>query len=227
MRFRKLGGLSLVFPALVARYGIAGATTLTFDDLPIPAAPGGIGSVPVPYDGLNLTCGGVSSCQVIDYVTYQSALGVPSGYQGAAQDVAIPGTNVLSTAYDAGPDSLKIAPAAGGTFDFNSAYLTAAWRDGMNISLVGYNGSTSVDTANLVLGNAGVPTYESLNWNNVTSVVITASGGSTGPYRYQTYELAVSDLTYNASPVPLPAAAWLMLSGLGGLVAVGRKRRPD
>src|SRR5690349_1616303 len=28
-----------------------------------------------------------------------------------------------------------------------------------------------------------------------------------------------------ASPVPLPAAAWLMISGLGGLAAVVRRRR--
>lgn len=32
------------------------------------------------------------------------------------------------------------------------------------------------------------------------------------------------DLTYNVSSVPLPAAAWLLLSGLAGLGAIGRRR---
>jgi hypothetical protein len=32
-------------------------------------------------------------------------------------------------------------------------------------------------------------------------------------------------LTPNASPVPLPAAAWLLISGLGGLGAFARKIR--
>jgi hypothetical protein len=31
--------------------------------------------------------------------------------------------------------------------------------------------------------------------------------------------------TLNLTPVPLPAAAWLLLSGLGGFLAVGRERR--
>jgi hypothetical protein len=38
------------------------------------------------------------------------------------------------------------------------------------------------------------------------------------------FDAATGTLTYSVSAVPLPAAAWLLLSALGGLGAVGRRR---
>jgi hypothetical protein len=59
----------------------------------------------------------------------------------------------------------------------------------------------------------------------LTSLTFTASGGSSGPYGYHGYELAVDNLTYNAAPVPLPAAAWLLLSALGRLGVLAHRTR--
>ena len=194
---------------------VANATTLTFDDLPT-SPPFGQGTVPTIYDGLNLTCEG-GPCQVVNSSTYAYN---PSGYQGAT----ISGTNVLSTASDAAPDTLTIAQAGGGTFVFNNAYLTGAWRNGLNISAVGMNGTTQIDSESFTLGNAGTPTLATFNWSGVTSVTITASGGTSGSFANQTYELAVDNLTYDAAPVPLPASVWLMVSSLGGLGVLTRRR---
>jgi hypothetical protein len=174
--------------------GLASATVLTFDDLPAVA----IGTVPVPYDGLNLSCEG-NACQTIDATLYNASYSLSgSGYTGAT----ISSPNVLSTGSNSSPNTLKITAAEGGTFVFNSAYLTGAWRNGMSVSAVGKNGSTEIYSKSFTLGNAGIPTLATLNWTGVTSVTITASGGTNGPFSsYQTYEIAVDNLTYNA-PVP-------------------------
>jgi len=188
----------------------------------------GIGTVPTPYAGLSWTCAGNPSCQVINGSTYGAN---PSGYQGAV--VSTP--NVLSTGYGGGQNAteLTIAPAAGGTFTFNSAYFTGAWLDGVTVSVAGMalvNGAkTQVDSATFVLGSAGVPTFYTFNWGNLTSVVITPSGGTHhAGYAFSLLILAIDNLTYNG-PVnttstdgPIPPWA---LGALGvGLVGIASRR---
>jgi hypothetical protein len=64
-------------------------------------------------------------------------------------------------------------------------------------------------------------TMTQANFGNVQSgtyfrdVAGTANGSSGGTYIGQ----------FNLSPVPLPAGVWLLLSGLGGIGTLVRKRR--
>ena len=208
------GRLMLTFTlisALLLGTAAVAQTTVTFDDLSTPGQDGtaGLGSIPNPYAGLNWTCLGNPTCQVVNGPTYGAN---PSGYQGAV----VSPSNVLSTGYGAGQTAsqLTIAPAAGGTFTFNSAYFTGAWLDGVTVSVAGMNGANEVDSAKFVLGAAGIPTLYSFNWSNLTSVLITPSGGTPhAGYAYSLLILAIDNLTYNGpvasqqymvTPIPAP-----------------------
>lgn len=201
-------------------------------------------------------------------------------------------------------ESLVIAPADGGTFELNSLYVGAAWRDELGVTVTGFlaDGTPGYETS-FELALAGTPQLEVFNWSGLSSVVFlvgSESGGlpgNPGPYGQQGMEFGVGSLTYNntstvtfdglptdsnglgtvpvpyegldltcegnpgeaipgvacvvintltyggnpsgytaiatgagttnvltVAPVPLPAALWLLLSGLGGLGIFARKR---
>ncbi len=61
--------------------------------------------------------------------------------------------------------------------------------------------------------------------DQLTGVVITDFSVSTGTASPEAHlEMEFQSRTETIQPVPLPAAVWLMLSGLGGLVLMARKR---
>jgi DNA-binding winged helix-turn-helix (wHTH) protein len=171
--------------------------TVNFDDIPTPGQEGtpGIGLIPSSYAGLDWTCTGNPRCQVVNGSTY----GVrPSGYQTAV--VSQP--NVLSTGYGDGfvASNLKITRTGGGVFSLNSAYFTSPWYDGLLVAVVGENGTATFNNVTFTLDAAGIRKFQIFNWNNLTSVFITASGG----HPSHTYTgapipaLAIDDLTYTA-----------------------------
>jgi hypothetical protein len=87
-------------------------------------------------------------------------------------------------------------------------------------------------------GSAQISSWDFEVFYNPTVLNQHSLGTASGIFDYSTYNRLVGQITtensgytgvptgvWVASPVPLPAAAWLLLSGLGGLGAMRRKRK--
>jgi hypothetical protein len=81
----------------------------------------------------------------------------------------------------------------------------------------GYASGSSLSGESVYLGK----TIAGLGLTTGTYVWNWGSGASADSFTLKIGEIA------NAPPVPLPAAAWLLLSGLAGLGVVGRRKRSD
>lgn len=182
-------GVALAFNSLGAF-----AQTITFDDListtGLPISNGYAGLTWNNFWELN---GDLSSLSTSGYKT-----GVVSH------------SNVAFNAY--GNDA---SFSAATPFTFNSAYLTAAWVDGLSVQVTGYLSGIQTNTSLLTVSTS-VHTLEIFNWSNVDQITFHTSGGSFG-----NMQLAMDNLTI--SPVPEPETRGLILSGLV-LVGVAAQR---
>jgi DNA-binding winged helix-turn-helix (wHTH) protein len=181
-------------------------TTVTFDNLATPGQEGtaGIGLIPASYAGLDWTCTGNPRCTVVNGSTYGAN---PSGYQSAV----ISKPNVLSTGYGDGyvASNIRITRTGGGVFTLNQAYFTSPWYDELFVAVVGENASGTFGNITFTLGAAGIPKLQRFDWNNLTSVFITASGGHPNPAHKAIAIplLAIDDLTYTAVESSAASAA--------------------
>jgi hypothetical protein len=136
------------------------ADVLTFDSLTVPANNLGTG-VPNGYGGLNWS----------DFL-YKN--GTRNG-AGFANGVVSP-SNIVYTPDNTPGELLAIQ----GTFTLASAYFTAAWRDGLQITVNAYNGRLLVDSQQFTVDTTG-PTFETFNFANITEATFTPSGGTLHP----------------------------------------------
>lgn len=192
--------------ALAGAPGEAGATTINFDD--IPNANGGPIGV---YEGLSWY--DFDALNVVDFTAYNG----PNGYSNG--DVSAP--NVALN------DGGFAAFSSASTFTLNDFYLTAAWKDGLNVEITGLLGFTPVDSITEVIGTSG-PTHVVLGWTGIDRVEFVTSGGVDHGYVDKSGvaggQFALDNVTINGAAVPEPATWATLMLGLG-LIGVDARRR--
>jgi hypothetical protein len=195
----KIQSLCAVCVTIVAIQSFA--VTITFDEI---LDPGSGTPIPNGYHGLDWDN---------FWALNTPALGGPNGFQ--AGTVSSP--NVAFNAFGAP------AVVSDGTFDLNSAYLTAAWNDDLNVQVIGSLLGVSVYDNTYVL-SATAPSLINFNYLGIDSVQFVSFGGTNHGYGGFGSQFAIDNLVVNASSVPdMGSTATLLGLGLSGLGLMRRK----
>lgn len=125
-------------------------------------------------------------------------------------------------AYNHGGAAATISSA--GSFSLVSAYLTAGWRNGLQLTVTGYLGEALVNSATYTLGTSSA-SFINFGLGNVDRVVFASSGGSgTGGPSFVMDNLTVGPALAAVTPVPEPQSYAMFLAGLGLIGGVARRR---
>jgi len=188
---------ALLIVAVLLRLAMpAGADLCTFDDLL-----GNHMALPVGYQGFTWS----EHFWYVDGVTYGA------GYAPAT----VSPRNVAFNAY-----GYDVEVAAVSLFNFDGAYFTGGWKDGLHIDISGWRDGSMVESAT-VLVSSTAPTWVGLNWMSVDELRFHSYDGTPNPDYggHDTYnQFAMDDFTYTI--VPLPGA--VLLAGMGLVCSVWR-----
>lgn len=190
--------------AMLSMVGVAGATVVNFDDLPLTQNQGGMlwDVIPSQYAGFQWTPSGNSGWNVNSGTTYKSVYNNSYG--------AVSADNFASNS------GLAVATVNGTTFDFAGAYFSTwaqnnavqSWS-ATSVTVKGFNGANLVGSTSINLSSTG------FNWLSANFVGINkleVSANASGKY------WIMDNFTYTPEPMTLS------LLGLGGLGLLRRKR---
>jgi len=175
---------------------VASATVLNFDDI----TQGSWDTISDGYGGFNWTN---SEAVVEGYAGYYTESAVSDFY-----------------AFDNASGLTATVVSQFGTFDFLGAWFSPANAAQPGTIIVeAFAGGSSQGTQSIILTDSATPVWVDFGpaFTGIDELVFTPTTGGHPAY------WAMDDFTYTSS-VPVPAAVWLLGSGLLGLVGYRRKR---
>ncbi len=199
---RKLLIVLCVFVLSFALSGMGKAAQLNFDDLK-----GTLTSVPEGYGGYHW-----SHFKNLDATDSQYK---KSGYLAGV-------VSLKNVVYN---DKAQDASVSADTpFIFNGAYYTAAWNNGLHISVTGYLANSLVGSDEFVV-SAYAPTWYSPSWAGAVDTLTFHSYGGAAVCKYNGFgnHFAMDNFSV-AAAVPLPPSLLLLAPGLLGISIIRRRR---
>lgn len=179
------------------------AGTITFDDLSHTEYNGAL--IADGYAGLNW-----------DNFAYVNPVYVnTSGYQNGVVSAPNLGFNWNGT---------SASFSASSPFNFNSAYFTAAWNNGLSIDATGYNQGNPIYSTTFTVDTTG-PDFMVFNWLNVDQVSFSSYGGTPAGYDGSGNHFAMDNLSINAQAVSEPSNLGMLALGLGLIGLLAWRRR--
>jgi len=183
--------LATLFAALSFAASTASAQLITFDDL----TDNGVGTaINNGYAGLDWDNFKVIDTNTKDFPPSGFVNGIVSGHNIAYNDLA---------------NSATISSSTG--FNLVDAYFTGAWNNGLQIDVFASSATDFFSTSFTVDSNG--PKDIIFNWNNITSVTFSSSGGTDAGFPLSDPQFVMDNLTVT-STVPEPDAWFLMMIGI-------------
>lgn len=181
------------------------AAVITFDDLPETD----IGSISEGYGGFNW---GDSYLTNVAYAHKDTIPG--TGFE----------TGVVSGNYAAFNFLATTSVISGEKFDFNGAYLTAGWNDGLNIEVTGFLDSVVLFTKTVVVNTQQAQWFD-FNFAGINSLSLRSWGGVSIDPLNGGEQFILDNFTFNEpTSVPESSSLALLLLGAAGIL-LGRKNK--
>ncbi|MGA1870495.1 MAG: PEP-CTERM sorting domain-containing protein [bacterium] len=184
--------------------GMANATVLTFDDITTATGYTSINNYVTGYGGFMWD----QDWYLMHTPSYSPQ---SSGYiSGTAS-----GDYILFNAY------ASVVSINDADFDFNGAYLTAAWNTDLNIRVRGFDDGVQI-YEQIVTTDTNGPNWFDFDFLGIDQLEFYSYGGISAGIGGSGEHFAMDDFTVNES-VPEPATCLLLLFGFAGMVGIKKK----